>query len=217
MTDLDIKRVDGAAGDEELEAWRHVHNTIIPAHLLSLDDVRERAVRNHLELAHADGVLVGNSTVRPPEGDDATAMVIARVLAEHRRRGFGEQLYERAVRRARDLGARTIETCVLSSNEDGLRFALEQAPTERFARAEERYRGPDRGSFVSGLPEGDTWFRVRAIDEEGRAGAWSAPMRIEVAYPSPTLVARLFALGAAVLGCTVLAVALGHRRARRNA
>ncbi|ULR50428.1 GNAT family N-acetyltransferase [Streptomyces deccanensis] len=130
MTDLDIKRVDGAAGDEELEAWRYVHNTIIPAHLLSLDDVRDRAVRNHLELAYADGVLVGNSTVRPPEGDGATATVIARVLAEHRRRGFGEQLYGRAVRRARELGARAIETCVLSSNEDGLRFALDHGFVE---------------------------------------------------------------------------------------
>jgi len=123
-------------------------------------------------------------------------------------------------------GADTITTteghATLSWSVDGparqdLRFALEQAPTARFARAEERYRGPDRGSFVSGLPEGDTWFRVRAIDAEGRAGAWSAPVRIEVAYPSMTLVARLFALGAVVLGCTVLAVALGHRRARRDA
>ncbi|MBZ3900557.1 GNAT family N-acetyltransferase [Streptomyces griseiscabiei] len=130
MSDLEIRRVDGTAGDEELEAWRHVHNTIVPAHLLSLDDVRERAVRNHLELAYADGVLVGNSTVRPPEGEPATATVIARVLAEHRRRGFGEQLYERAVRRARELGARVIETCVLESNGDGLRFALDHGFVE---------------------------------------------------------------------------------------
>ena len=100
MTDLDIKRVDGTAGDEELEAWRYVHNTIIPTHLLSLADVRERAERHHLELAYVDGVLVGNSTVRLPEGDTATATVIARVLAEHRKQGFGEQLYERALRRA---------------------------------------------------------------------------------------------------------------------
>jgi GNAT superfamily N-acetyltransferase len=135
--DLDIKRVDGAAGDEELEAWCHVHNTITPAHLRSLDDVRERAVRNRLELAYADGVLVGNSTVRPPEGDaaTATATVIARVLAEHRRRGFGEWLYGRALRRARELGARVVETCVLESNEDGLRFAVERGFVEI-----ERYR-----------------------------------------------------------------------------
>jgi GNAT superfamily N-acetyltransferase len=123
VTALDIQHVDGAAGDEQLEAWRYVHNTIIPAHVLSLDDVRERATRNHLELAYADGELIGNSTVRPPVGDDATAMVIARVLAEHRGRGHGGHLYERALLKARELGARVIETCVLESNETGLRFA----------------------------------------------------------------------------------------------
>ncbi|GAB2928352.1 GNAT family N-acetyltransferase [Streptomyces heilongjiangensis] len=123
MTALDIQHVDGAAGDEQLEAWRYVHNTIIPAHVLSLADVRERAARNHLELAYADGELIGNSTVRPPAGADATAMVAARVLAAHRGRGHGGHLYERALLKARELGARVIETCVLESNEDGLRFA----------------------------------------------------------------------------------------------
>jgi GNAT superfamily N-acetyltransferase len=135
VTGVDIKLVDGAAGDEDIEAWRYVHNTIIPAHILSPDDVRERAVRNHLELAYVDGVLAGNSTVRPPDGESATATVIARVLAEHRGRGLGGQLYERALRRERELGARVIETCVLESNEDGLRFALKHGFVEV-----ERYR-----------------------------------------------------------------------------
>jgi GNAT superfamily N-acetyltransferase len=134
VTELDIKRVDATASDEELEAWRYVHNTIIPTHPLSLDDVRQRAARNDLELAYADGVLVGNSTVRPPDGDTATAVVIARVLPEHRGRGFGERLYERALRRARERDARVIETCVLASNKDGLRFALGHGfvETERY-------------------------------------------------------------------------------------
>lgn len=151
MTDLDIKHLDGTAGDAELEAWRYVHNTIIPTYLLTLDDVRERAVRNHLELAYVDGVLVGNSTVRPPEGDTATATVIARVLAEHRGRGLGEQLYARALRRAREWGARTVETCVLSSNEDGLRFALKHGFVEI-----ERY-----------LLDGDTipWIDLRLSEQ----------------------------------------------------
>jgi L-amino acid N-acyltransferase YncA len=61
--------------------------------------------------------------VRPPAGDTHTATVIARVLAAHRGQGFGTELYARGVDRARKLGAQTIETVVLSSNEDGLRFA----------------------------------------------------------------------------------------------
>jgi L-amino acid N-acyltransferase YncA len=49
--------------------------------------------------------------------------VIVRVLAAHRGQGFGEELYARGLNRARELGAEVIETVVLSSNLDGLRFA----------------------------------------------------------------------------------------------
>ncbi|WP_042389629.1 GNAT family N-acetyltransferase [Streptacidiphilus melanogenes] len=107
-----------------LADWRHVHNVIIPTDPLSLADVRERAGRNHLEVAYLDGEPVGCSTVRPPTGDSpSTGTVIARILPAHRRQGFGEQLYQRAVERARALGATVVETVVLASNEDGLRFA----------------------------------------------------------------------------------------------
>ncbi|HYJ66052.1 MAG TPA: GNAT family N-acetyltransferase [Nocardioidaceae bacterium] len=78
-SDLRIRQPDDEAS---LKDWRHVHNEIIPTHLLSLDDVRE-----------------------------------------HRRQGFGEELYARGLDRARELGAKVIVTVVLSSNEDGLRFA----------------------------------------------------------------------------------------------
>jgi GNAT superfamily N-acetyltransferase len=53
----------------------------------------------------------------------ATATVIVRILPAHRRQGFGDQLYRRGLERARSLGAPVIETVVLASNEDGLRFA----------------------------------------------------------------------------------------------
>ncbi|MFK0238025.1 GNAT family N-acetyltransferase [Streptomyces vinaceus] len=62
--------------------------------------------------------------MRPPNTDnDATATVIARVLPQHRRRGLGTQLYERALGQARALDPQAIETVVLASNPDGLRFA----------------------------------------------------------------------------------------------
>ncbi|MFG3047256.1 GNAT family N-acetyltransferase [Streptomyces sp. NPDC048241] len=118
-------------GDSALADWRHVHNVIIPTAPLSLDEVRERAGRNRLEVAYLDGEPVGCTTVRPPSGDSpSTATVIARVLPAHRRQGFGEQLYRRALTRARELGADTIDTVVLASNEDGLRFAGTHGFTE---------------------------------------------------------------------------------------
>ncbi|EGJ76543.1 putative acetyltransferase [Streptomyces sp. Tu6071] len=115
-------------GDDALGDWRHVHNAVIPVQPLSLAEVRERAGRNHLDLARAGGVLVGSTTVRPPK--DGVATVIARVLPAHRRRGYGTELYAHALRRAHALGATAVETCVLASNEDGLRFARAHRFTE---------------------------------------------------------------------------------------
>ncbi|WP_225850036.1 GNAT family N-acetyltransferase [Streptomyces sp. HPF1205] len=123
-------RVISPESDPELADWRHVHNTVVPTHVLSPEDVRERARRNHLEVAYAGDVLVGCSTVRPPLDGTATATVIARVLPGHRGRGYGEELYARGLRRARELGAEVIETVVLSSKPDGLRFAEKHGFTE---------------------------------------------------------------------------------------
>jgi GNAT superfamily N-acetyltransferase len=132
-----------------LADWRFVHNTIIPTHQLSLEEVRERAKRNHLEVAHLGDTLVGCTTVRPPAEGTSTATVIARVLPAHRRRGLGEELYARGLRRARELGAEVIETVVLSSNKNGLRFAYRHGFQEI-----ERY-----------LLEGDTipWVDLRLV------------------------------------------------------
>ena len=114
--------------DATLEDWRHVHNRIVTADPLSLDDLRERVTRHHLEVAYLDDVLVGCSTVRPPK--DGTDTLIARVLPAHRRQGFGERLYERGLDRARVFGAETTETIVLGTSPDGLEFARRQGFVE---------------------------------------------------------------------------------------
>jgi GNAT superfamily N-acetyltransferase len=116
-------RIEQPDDEARLKDWQHVHNVIVPPAAMSLDDVRDRARRYHLEVAYLGDVLVGCTTVRPPADDTATATVIARVLAEHRGRGFGEELYARGLEQARQLGAEVIETVVLASNADGLRFA----------------------------------------------------------------------------------------------
>ena len=131
MPDL---RFEQALTDSMMEDWRHVHNLVIPTVSLSLEEVRERTQRNHLEVAYRGDELVGNSTVWPPAGDRRTARVIARVLPPYRRQGLGKELYERALDRATGMGARSVGTVVLSSNTDGLRFALNHGfvETERY-------------------------------------------------------------------------------------
>ncbi|GAP46135.1 GNAT family N-acetyltransferase [Streptomyces azureus] len=131
MSDLRFQQPDG---DATLQDWQHVHNVVIPTHVLSMEEVRERSERHHLEIAYLGDAVVGCSTVRPPTDNTLTATVIARVLAAYRGQGFGEALYGRGLHRARELGARVIETVVLSSNEDGLRFAQKHGfiETERY-------------------------------------------------------------------------------------
>jgi GNAT superfamily N-acetyltransferase len=146
MNDLRFRAVDD---DASIRDWQYVHNLIIPGDVLSLDDVRARTGRNRMEVAHLGDVLIGCTTVRPPTEDNgATATVIARVLPEHRRRGLGTRLYERAMGQARAWDAQVIETVVLASNPDGLRFAERRGFVEL-----ERYL----------LREGDTvpWIDLR--------------------------------------------------------
>jgi GNAT superfamily N-acetyltransferase len=154
VTDLRIQVVDD---DVSIHDWQYVHNLIIPGDVLSLDDVRARTGRNRMEVAYLGDVLIGCTTVRPPTEDNgATATVIARVLPEYRRRGLGTQLYERALGQARALDAQVIETVVLASNPDGLRFADQHGFVEL-----ERYL----------LREGDTvpWIDLRlASGHEGQ-------------------------------------------------
>ena len=117
-----------------LQDWQHVHNVIVPPAAMSIEEARERAERYHLEVAYLGDVLVGCSTVRPPTDDAPEATVIARVLPAHRRQGFGEEIYARGLERARTFGAEVIETVVLASNEDGVRFAQKHgfAEVERY-------------------------------------------------------------------------------------
>ncbi len=132
---MSAQRLVVVAADDDVRQrdWQHVHNTVIPTAPLGLDDVRERAGRNALDVAYVDDELVGCSTVRPADGDEPVT-VIARILPEHRHRGYGGQLYAHCLSRAASYGVGPLQTIVLASNEDGLAFAVGQGfvETERY-------------------------------------------------------------------------------------
>ena len=113
-----------AVADDTLELWRAIHNQIIPTAPLSPDEVAERVARNHLTLAYEGETPVGNATLRPPSPGASIATVIVRVLPQFRRRGYGSTYLASMLAEAWALGAARIETVVLSSNEDGLSFAM---------------------------------------------------------------------------------------------
>ena len=115
---------------ELLEAWREVHNEIIPTSPLSQDEVAERATRNHLTVGYVGDALAGCATVRPPAGESGSATVIVRILEPFRRRGLGTAYLDAALADARALGPSRIETVVLETNADGLEFAVKRGFVE---------------------------------------------------------------------------------------
>jgi RimJ/RimL family protein N-acetyltransferase len=125
----DLLRVQAAAPDR-LAEWREIHNEIVPTAPLSESEVAERAVRNDLTVAFVGDEVVGCATVRPPVGESGTATVIVRIREAFRRRGLGTAYLERVLADARALGPGRIETVVLESNADGLRFAHEHGFVE---------------------------------------------------------------------------------------
>jgi GNAT superfamily N-acetyltransferase len=127
-----------------VEDWQFVHNRVIPGAPLAEYEVRERLGRNFLTVAYVGDDVVGCATVRAPD-ETGNVTVIARVLPEYRRRGYGEELFLDGMRLARSVGGTAIETVVLASNHDGLRFALEHG----FAEVD-RYLPPgDENPFIT--------------------------------------------------------------------
>lgn len=78
-----------------------------------------------------------------------------------------------------------------------------------------RYEGPDASSVRSGLGSGVHRFRVRALDEAGAAGDWSAPLAVEVRFMDPRRVRTLLVLGGAVVIATISVIIHGHLTHRK--
>ncbi len=95
-------------------------------------------------------------------------------------------------------------------------FELQQAPSAQFENPLTRYRGPDLASFVSGLAEGDYFFRVRTVAENEATGTWSKPLQVTVKYQPLSRAFVLFGVGAVVSIATVALVVIGDRRTRRE-
>ena len=91
-----------------------MHNDVIGPAQLTAQEVAKNAVHNHLTVACAEGVLVGNATVRAPH--DGVVTVIVRILSAFRRRGFGSEYLQVMLMRARSSEVEQTRTVVLSVN-----------------------------------------------------------------------------------------------------
>ena len=89
------------------------------------------------------------------------------------------------------------------------RYELEQATGPRHEDARILYRGSDSSALISGLPDGEYRFRIRA---QGDA-AWSDSTVVVVEHHGLGRAFLFFLLGASVFTVLILAIAAGRRLA----
>ena len=100
---------------------------------------------------------------------------------------------------------------------EALVFQLEQADTVRFQDARVSYEGPDRGRFVTGLPDGSTFYRVRAkTGADAPYGPWSEPVEVVVDYTPMRTVWILMAAGGLMALTLLVVVVTGRKRTARE-
>lgn len=95
---------------------------------------------------------------------------------------------------------------------EGRLVELQHDSTAGFTDPVLRYAGADAGSVVTGLPDGAHYFRIRAVDADGRAGPWSEPFEVSIAYMQREKVVRLLAIGGFIVLATVGAILVGQFR-----
>ena len=90
-------------------------------------------------------------------------------------------------------------------------YQLQEGRRAEFSDGDRHYEGHHTSSFVSGLENGDFYFRVRARrPDEDLWSAWSQTLHVEVTHHSHVLALSLMGLGAAVFIATA-AFLLAHR------
>lgn len=98
-------------------------------------------------------------------------------------------------------------------------FQLEQTFGENFSEGRTAYSGPDRGTFVSGLPADGASFRVRARSQDApdaNWGPWSKTLQVSVNYPPRWQVLVLGSAGLLMFAVLFGTVVTGSARARRQ-
>jgi len=91
-------------------------------------------------------------------------------------------------------------------------FELQRARKADFSDARTYYRGPDLATYISGLANGDYYFRIREVAGAQVLSDWSSPVKVTVEHHSLNLAFTLFGIGGVVFALTVMVVLRGARR-----
>jgi len=86
-------------------------------------------------------------------------------------------------------------------------FVLQQSTRSDFRDAIDIYLGPDQATVISGLPDGDYFYRV-----ESDTQSWSKAFKISVKHHSLAKALGFFSLGAAMFIVMIVLLIKGARR-----
>jgi len=86
-------------------------------------------------------------------------------------------------------------------------FELQKSSDPDFHDAVTLYHGPDKATVISGLPNGNYFYRVRSED-----GLWSKAVEVTVKHHSLGKALGFFGLGAAMFVVMVVLLVKGARR-----
>jgi len=94
-------------------------------------------------------------------------------------------------------------------------FELVEATRPDFTDARLLYQGPDLATVLSGKPDGDYYYRIRALDADG-ASPWSEAVHVTVRHHPLARALTFLVLGAIVFVATLLLILRGEARTRSN-
>ena len=89
---------------------------------------------------------------------------------------------------------------------DDSAIEVQQATNPQFGDAQTIYQGNNTSLFLSGLKNGEYFYRLRTED-----GTFSEPISVEVKHDSIQQAWLLFSLGAVVFGSIVVVIVNGER------
>lgn len=89
-------------------------------------------------------------------------------------------------------------------------FVLQQSNDPTFKSNKILYEGPDLASFVSGLANGEYYYRVGTKNETHQVSDWSTPLHLKVEHHSRRLALALFTTGIIIFFATVAVIVVGN-------
>ncbi|MCB1190435.1 MAG: hypothetical protein H7A23_21895 [Leptospiraceae bacterium] len=96
-------------------------------------------------------------------------------------------------------------------------YELQRSRTPDFKKPLIIYNGYDKATFISGMPEGNFYFRVRALkDKQTAVTEWSDTIEVEVEYQSAFLTITLLFAGAGIFLAIVLVVIIGNFKTKED-